>query len=97
MECFTLFRKHLAMSGINLKQSPKNSIVLVSVSLYLIAIVKLLDEAKTFDEYTNIIYRLFFVYLLFLFYLIVTWKTPQLYRFVNSLEYRINKSKKRPK
>lgn len=101
MESFTLFRAHLAMSGIDLQQTSQNShsfnlknlTVLTSVSAYLLSIVKLLDDIKTFEEYAAIVYRVIFSQLFLIFYIHIVWKTPELFGFLNCLEQIIEKSK----
>lgn len=93
MESFVVFRKHLAMSGIIEQKSKKKSRVIALSCLYLIAVSKLLGEAKTFDEYTNVIYRVVFVCFMSLFYLIVVWKSPEFDRLIETLEDAVNKRK----
>lgn len=93
MESFVVFRKHLAMSGIIEQNSKKKSRVIALSCLYLIAVSKLLGEAKTFDEYTNVIYRVVFVCFMSLFYLIVVWKSPEFDRLIETLEDAVNKRK----
>lgn len=101
MESFTLFRKHLAMNGIILQRLPKNSnpfnlnnsAVIVLASLLGFSLTKLLDDASTFEDYTNIIYRMFIVIIFTIFYTNFVWKAPILFGLVSRLEAIINKSK----
>lgn len=101
MESFALFRKHLAMNGIILsQQSPrhlhsfnlKNSTIIILASLLGISVAKLSDAANTFEEYTDIIYRVASVMIFIIFYVNFVWNTPELVRFVDRLENSINKS-----
>lgn len=101
MESFTLFREHLAMCGIIVKQSPvnsrrfnfKNSAIIIMATLGGIATNKLLDNASTLEEYADIVYRMFFVYIITVFYVYVVWKTHEFLEFINSFEDSVNKSK----
>lgn len=98
MESFALFRKHLAMSGIILQQAPhslhsfnlKNSTVIVLASLLGISVAKQLDEANTFEEYIDVVYRVASVVMFILFYVNNVWKTPEMIRFVDRIEDSIN-------
>lgn len=101
MESFTLFRSHLAMGGIIKQQSPlnshpfnfKNSIVIICGSLGGISLIKLMDEAQTFEEYANIVYEAVFAIGFTASYIKIVWDTPELYRIVDNLENTITKSK----
>lgn len=100
MENFALFRAHLAMCGIVERQSTKQShplnfkqIAIIASSLYGISTIKLLDDASTFDEYTDIIYRVFFISIIFLSYVNIVWKSSILFGLIHRLEDIINKSK----
>lgn len=101
MESFTLFRSHLTMNGIIERKSPKSScafnsknvIVIILASLGGISTNKLLVDAKTFDEYTDILYRSIFLYIITIFYAYIVWKTPELFEFIRSLEAVVSNSK----
>lgn len=100
MECFILFENHLALSGIILQQLPnpfnlnfKNSAILIFASFHLIAQAKRLDEANTFEVYTEIIYKVIFLTVVLIFYAYAVWKTPKLFGFVKTLEERIHRRK----
>lgn len=104
VESFTLFRKHLGMCGIILQPpssrnsytfhfNSKNLTVIILTIFGGIATNKLIDDAKSFDEYTDILYRTIFMYIITVIYTYIIWKTPELFVFVNSLEDNINRSK----
>lgn len=105
MESFSVFRKHLAMSGIiaqpsllnlylpSLKFNLKNLAVILFASFYGSSLTKFLNEANTFDEYTDLIYKLSSVIVFTLSYIIIIWETSELLGFVNDLEVAIAKSK----
>lgn len=100
MESFELIRKHLAMCGIEISQkSPKNHafnaknvtvFILVSVSVSLIALT--LNEADTFDECTDILYRSVSIGTSTILYVIIVWKTAKLFEFINALANIVNTS-----
>lgn len=58
-----------------------------------IATNKLVDDAKTFDEYADILYRTMFLYIISVFYAYIICKTPELFEFVNKLESSVGRSK----
>lgn len=99
MEIFATLREHLAMC--HLAKSPLNShsfnlynsAVIVLANLYGISIVALVDEATTFDEYTDILNRTALVEFFMISYINIVSKTPELLRFVDCLEDYIRKSK----
>lgn len=102
MESFTLLRKDLEFSGIILHYlQPQNSYLInlkrltliILASLYEISLIKLLDKANTFDEYTNIFYEVIAVMIYIIFYINIVWKTSNLLQLVDSLENCINNSK----
>lgn len=94
MESFASLRKHLVMCGIKIAQkSPKNHpinarnsivFILLCVSTTLIAIS--LNEAKTFDESTDILFRSVSTGTCTILYVIIAWKTSKLYEFINGVE-----------
>lgn len=102
MEIFILFRKHLEMSGIILEHAPqnshpfnlKNSAVIILASFHGILVTKPLDEANTFEEYTDIVNRAITVNMFTIFYVYFVLNTLELYGFVNWLEDCVTKSKK---
>lgn len=101
MESFTLFRTHLAMSGITKQQSRqkwrqfnlKNSIIIIFSSLYVASLTKLLDEVSTFEEYMSIIYMVLSSAILIVCYISIVLKTPALFGLIHSFEHIITKSK----
>lgn len=101
MESFVLFRNYLAMGGIHLQPSPQNShrfnvknfTVIFFATIGGILINKLTNEAKSFEEYADIVYRGIFVYMLVTIYAYIVWKAQILSGFVYRLEDGINKSK----
>lgn len=101
IESFKLLRKHLAMSGIMLRRSSKNLhrfnlknwAIIILTGLGAITIERPSNEEKIFEEYTDITYRVIYIIVLIIIYIIIVWKTQELNGFVNSLEKRINKSK----
>lgn len=103
MESFTLFRAHLETCGIALQRATqnsfifnfnsKNSAVMVLTIFGGIATNKLVDDAKTFDEYADILYRTMFLYIISVFYAYIICKTPELFEFVNKLESSVGRSK----
>lgn len=101
MDVFSILRKHLAMCGIVVRKAPLNahsftlynSAIIVLANLYGISIVKLVDEASTFDEYTDILNRTILVELFTISYIDIVCKTPELLRFVDCLEDSIRTSK----
>lgn len=101
MDFFALFRKYIAMNGIILQPSPnsflqlnfKSSTILIFAILHLIAQAKRLDDANTFEEYTDIVYKVLFLAVFIIFYVYAVWRTPTIFGFINSLDDRIRKSK----
>lgn len=101
MEIFTIFREHLAMCGIIVETLPRNShpfhlfngAVIGLANIYGISIGKLVDEAQTFEEYTDILNRTIIVDLFMISYIDIVWKTPILIRFIGNIEESIQKSK----
>lgn len=100
MESFTLYRKYFAMIGINLRRSPANSrrfnfrnlSVIVWSSLGGISINKVSSQTSTFEEYTELVYRVMFAYFYTTCYVYIVWKTNELSELVCSLEDRIHTS-----
>lgn len=99
MEMFALVRKHLAMSGIS-RENPSqmypfnriNSIVLIIISLDVMFLVNFLNEAKTFQEYTNILYEIIVMCNFMIIFLKIVWKSSELLKFIDDLENTIEES-----
>lgn len=100
MESFALFRSYFAMIGIDLQPSSANSprlnfrslSVIVWSSLGGISINKLSNQANTFEEYTELVYRVMFAYFYTTCYVYIVWKTNELSELVFSLEDQIHTS-----
>lgn len=101
MEIFESLRKHFAMSGIAVskndapKRHPfngKNSIIFilfcVSVGLTTLSI----NDANTFDECTDIMFRSISAGVCGLIYAAIVWKTSKLYEFINILNVTVQES-----
>lgn len=101
MECFKLFREHLAAVGIIEPKSSlsarrfhfKNSTITLISFLSGVQMSKTLEDAHTLEEYAEIVYRMVYMYMATVLYANIVWKTPELFRFVNSLEDSITKRK----
>lgn len=101
MECFTLFRSHLTMSGIvdeqqirqPFKFNFKNVTIIIFNCLYGITTIKLLDDSNTFEEYADYIYQLLCIIGFAMFYSYVVWNAPELFGLTKTTEDMINKSK----
>lgn len=100
MDIFPVFREHLAMCGIIVEKLPLNSHsinlysakVIVLACFYGISIVKLVDEANTFEEYTDILNRMILVNLFTISYIDIVCKTSELIKLVDNLENSIKRS-----
>ena len=99
MECFTLFRAHLAMSGICIeKPAPKypfnrkNSIILLTMSLDIIFLIKFLDEVNTFEKYTDILYEIMVMISLAMIFLKIVCNASELFELVDNLEDNVQQS-----
>lgn len=98
MESFASIRKHLAMSGIVSQQSAhnlqpfnlKNSATIIVCGLCGVSVAKELDDAKTFEEYTNTFYVAIFAFIITIFSVHMVWMSPKLFKFLNFLEEIIN-------
>lgn len=100
LEIFVIFRKHLAMCGIieplnshSLNFNFKNFTIIFFSILLSISTFKFLNEANTFEEYTDGAATLIYTTVFIIFYLIVVWRTSILFGSLNKLEIIINKSK----
>lgn len=101
MESFAICRKYLAICGI-IEPPPslilhlfnwKTSILLASVIVHLISQAKLLDEANSFEEYTDTIHMVFLECVVIALFTYIVWNAPVLFGLVNSLEINANMSK----
>lgn len=101
MEIFELFRMHLAMCGISTRKSTrksrqkypfnrKNSIVLITIGLNAIFLVNFVDEANTFEEYTDILYEIIVMCSLTIIFFKIVWKSADLMTFIENIENTIN-------
>lgn len=101
MESFELLRNHLAMCGIAISQNTtkthpfnvKNSTVFIVLCVTVSLIVISLNEANTFDECTDIVFRSVSIGTCGIFYGIIVWKTSKLFELVNSLAETVKPSK----
>lgn len=97
MESFTLFRQHLIMSGINVQQlhpfNRRNFTVLFVLGINSIFLTKQLDKSESFDEYADTFYRVCFTYSTSTIFLTIVIKSTQLFKFIDSLEKTIDRSK----
>lgn len=99
MEIFKLFRMHLAMCGISTRKSwqkypfnRKNSIVLITICLNAIFLVNFVNEANTFEEYTDILYEIIVMCSLAIIFFKTVWKSADLLAFIENIENTINNS-----
>lgn len=58
---------------------------------------KVLNDAQIFEEYADIIYRMVYMYIATVLYANIVSETPELFKFVNSLQDSITKRKFRMK
>lgn len=107
MDSFTLFRQHLAISGIREQQSlPQNlpslnvkgfnltnSTFIILSGCYVISLTKQLDEASTFEEYMSIIYIVLSSITLIICYINIVWTNPKLFALADNFEKIISNSK----
>lgn len=100
MPSFELLRWHFAMCGVEISQrSPKNHpfnarnlTVIVLLCMNVSSIVVLLNEANTFDEITDILFRSVSYATCGIIYSIIVWKTSNLLDFIDSLTDAVNAS-----
>lgn len=100
MEIFALLRKHLAICGIELTQKPspshpfnvKNLIVVILLYVFVILSIASLNEANTYEDYTDILYLSVSIGVCGIVYVIIVWKSPELLRFLDSLAEIVNES-----
>lgn len=101
MDSLALLQKHLARCGIAIAQkSPtmqpineKNSTICIVLCVDVLLNAMLLNEADTFDDYTNILFRSVSIGTCGIFYAIIIWKTAKLCEFIDSLADTIKESK----
>lgn len=98
MEIFALLRKHLTMCCI--ASPPKkhsfnarNSAIITWVYLYVILSTAAIKEIDTFQERTDILFRISSFCTCGFNYLIIVWKTSELLEFINGLDDIIRASK----
>lgn len=100
MESFALLQEHLAMCGIEITEkssenqpfNAKNLTVCFVLCVDVGLNVMLLNEANTFDEYTNILLIAGSVSTCGIFYVIIIWKTVKLFEFINALADTVKSS-----
>lgn len=93
MENFELLQKHLALCGIEMSNNLlknqslnlKNLAVALLLCLYISLISVLLNETNTFEEGTDIFFRIISIGSFGIIYEIIVWKTSKLFEFINSL------------
>lgn len=93
MESFELLRNHLGMGGIIIaRKSPrnhpfnaKNSTIFLLLCLNSILIAIASNQATTYDEYIDILFQSVSIGACAIPYVIIVWKTPILFEFINSL------------
>lgn len=100
MESFELLRTHLGMGGIMISQKSskthpfnvKNSTIflLLCVTAILIAIAS--NQADSYDEYIDILFQSVSIGACAIPYVIIVWKTPILFEFINCLADTVNTS-----
>lgn len=98
MESFTLFRQHLAKSGIILQQHShpfnfKNVTILTLLGVNMVLLYKQLEESEAFEEYADIVYRLLFMFSFDVIFLTFVIKSLELFKFIGDLEDTINHRK----
>lgn len=94
METFELLQKHLAMCGIRQKHpfNVKNSTVVLLLCLYIVLISVLLNETNTFQECTDIFFRVISIGSFGIIYEIIAWKTLKLFEFIHNLAHTVQAS-----
>lgn len=100
MEIFELLRKHFALCGVSYPQKPpnkhplnvKNSSVLVILYIFVALIAISLNEAESFDELTDTVFRSVSISVCGIFYVIIVWKTSKLFEFIDNLDETVKTS-----
>lgn len=100
MEIFKFIGQHLALCGIAISKestkiypfNAKNVTVFTLVFVFAILFVIMLNEANTFDECTDILFRTVSTATCGLVYLIIVCKTSKLFKFINDIAETVNKS-----
>lgn len=102
MEFFALLRKHIVMCGIEISKDSKpphkypfnvkNSTIFILISLYTTLCAIALNEINNFDEFTNLLFMTSSFIICGIDYVIIIWKTCELFEFIDSLEDIVSKS-----
>lgn len=100
MEVFESLRKHFATCGIAVSQkSPrrhpfnvKNSTVFILLCLYVSLIAVFVNDANTFDERTDILYKVVSISTCGILYEIIVLKMLKLFAFIDSLADTVDSS-----
>lgn len=98
MEFFALLQMHLATCGIKTSQKPhpfnvKNFTIIIAMCVSVIVTALSLNEANTFDECTDTMFRVSSIGTCGILYVIIVWKTSKLSEFIDSLSDTIELSK----
>lgn len=93
MESFALLRKHLAMYGICLQQSPqkhpfnaKNTSVLIVISLGIMSYANQLHKINNFAENADVVYDIVSCFFCHAIFTTIVSKTPKLFRLIDDFE-----------
>lgn len=100
MLCFELLREHFAMCGIAISpNSPKthpfngkNSAIVILLCVNVSSIAILLNEANTFEEITDIVFRSVSTSTCGILYVAIVWKTSALDEFIDRLADTVDAS-----
>lgn len=98
MEIFAILRNQLTICGIAIAQklpsnnpfNLRNSTVSLSLYLYISLIVLSLDVSSTFDEWIYILFRSVSMGTCGFAYLIIVWKTAELFEFINNVSETVD-------
>lgn len=97
MESFTLFRTHLAMSGIRFQQTSqsrrfnaRNLSILIVPSFGIISYVKQFHETTTFEDRADVMFNLISTCFFTAIFLSIVCKTPELFRLIDDLDNIVN-------
>lgn len=94
MKNFAALRKHLVTCGIEMPQKStsmhplnvRNSIICFNLCVFVTLIALSLNDANTFDEYTDILFKSVSISGCSICYAIIVWRTPNLFKFMNNLQ-----------
>lgn len=100
MKCFELLQKHFATCGIDVSQKSRetHSFNVKNLNIFILLWVNiglnagLLNKANTFDEITDILLRCVEDVTSGICYLLIVWKTVQLFEFINDLTDAVSAS-----